>query len=62
VSGVQEACEVTRYLGRHGESRVTKAALDQRGAAANGEDGGQSARDMCNSLRQSAHFNYGLQV
>ena len=30
--------EVVRYLARHGESRVAKAAHHQRGAAADGED------------------------
>ena len=34
--------EVVRYIARHGESRVAKAAHHQRGAAVNGEDAGQS--------------------
>ena len=33
--------EVAHYLGRHGESRVAKAAHHQRGTAADGEDGGE---------------------
>ena len=36
--------EVVHYLARHGESRVAKAAHHQRGAAADGEDRGQSGR------------------
>ncbi len=36
--------EVVHYIARHGESRVAKAAILQRGAAADGADGGQSRR------------------
>ena len=36
--------EVTHYLARHGESRGGESGADQRGAAADGEDGGQSRK------------------
>ena len=46
--------EVVHYLARHGESRVAKAAHHQRRAAADGEDGGQSARPSEGSVRRFA--------
>ena len=36
--------EVVHYVARHGESRVAKARDPLRGAAADGQDGGQSRR------------------
>ena len=38
--------EVARYVAQHGEGRVAKAVLDQLGAAADGENSGQS-RAVC---------------
>ena len=42
--------EVVHYLGRHGESRVASAAIISAGAAADGENGGQSKRPSQGSL------------
>jgi pimeloyl-ACP methyl ester carboxylesterase len=36
--------EVVHYIGRHGESRVAKAAIPLRRAALDGADSGQSGR------------------
>ena len=44
--------EVVHYLARHGESRVAKAAHHQRGAAADGEDAGQSRRPAEGGVRR----------
>ena len=45
--------EVVHYLARHGESRVAKAAIITRGAAADGEDGGQSGRAAQGGIRRT---------
>ena len=46
--------EVARYIGRHGESRVAKAVLDQLGPAAHGQDRRQSRRAAQERVRRSA--------
>ena len=43
--------EVTHYLARHGESRVGQGRAHQRGAAADGQDGGESRRPSQRSVR-----------
>ena len=48
--------EVVHYLARHGESRVAKAAIISRGAAADAEDAGQSrmgCRRRCSTILQA---------
>ena len=44
--------EVVRYIARHGADRVAKARLNQRGAAAHGENGGESRRSSESSFRR----------
>ena len=44
--------EVVHYLGRHGESRVAKAALISAVPPLDGEDGGQSERPAEESIRR----------
>jgi non-heme chloroperoxidase len=46
--------EVTRYLVRHGESRVAKAVLISAVPPADGEDGDQSSRPSQGSVRRIA--------
>ena len=46
--------EVAHYIARHGESRVAKAVLDQRGAAAHGADRGQPGRLAEERVRRPA--------
>ena len=46
--------EVVHYIARHGESRVAKAAIIERRAAADGEDRGQSRRLAEGGLRRPA--------
>ena len=45
--------EVVRYLARHGESRVAKAAHHQRGAAAHAENAVQSRRTAQGVFRRT---------
>ena len=46
--------EVVHYIARHGESRVAKAAISQRGAAADGADACQSRRSSEVGVRRTA--------
>ncbi len=46
--------EVTHYLGRHGEKPREQGSFDQRGAAADVENGGQSSGPSEVRLRRSA--------
>ena len=49
--------EVAHYLGRHGERRSGQGGAHQCSAAADGEDGGQSARPSQGGIRWTCRHN-----